>query len=244
MPTLIHAAARRLKGHLVATPVIGDLRLPGFEVSPAVRVKAECLQTGGSVWYRGYLHYLLQSLGRYKGLVLHGEPRVILAQALAGALHRLPMVAVTAGLPADIAALVGGTGCEVVVADSGTTASIAQVAALAQQRASDTGFQLAGGIDDDAVHAGVATMGLELAEELPADVERVVLTDGSYSGAVAAGFAAAARECELVAPPTGQIPRGWRDAVAQGLHLAPSEPSLAALHLVAAQDRPTCVVMG
>ena len=235
MPTPVHAAARRLEGHLVATPVIGDLCLPGFQVSAAVRVKAECLQTAGSVWYRGYLHYLLHSLGSYKGLIVHGEPRVILAQALAGVVHRLPMVAVTAGLPADIGLIVAGTGCEVVVAED------AEV--VAGERARDTGFQLAAGIEDPAVRSGVATLGLELATELPADVSRVVITDGACAEAVSAGFDAAERECDVVVVPAGEIPRGWRDAVVRGLRLVPDEPSVAALHHVAMQDRPTCIVL-
>ena len=235
MPTPIHAAARRLTGHLVATPVIGDLRLPGFEVPPFVRVKAECLQTAGSVWYRGHVHHLLQSLGRYKGLVLHGEPRVILAQALAGLIHRLPMVAVTAGLPAPIATLVVGSGCEVVVSSD--------AAAVAAEKASATGFRLAAGIEDPSVHAGVATLGLELADELPADVSRVVVTDASYAAAVSAGFDAAERECEVVTAPDGELIAGWRDAVAQGLRLVPDDRSVVALCQAVAQEQPTCVVL-
>ncbi|MEQ1634442.1 MAG: hypothetical protein ABL997_18820, partial [Planctomycetota bacterium] len=53
-PTVL-AAATRLRGQLVATPVIGGVHLGG-DGGVDVRWKAELLQTGGSGWFRGYSH--------------------------------------------------------------------------------------------------------------------------------------------------------------------------------------------
>ena len=91
LPDDIQAAAHRLAGHLVATPVIGGLRLTGFDVPPDLRVKPELLQPGGTLRFRGTLHYLLRKLGSLKGLVFWGEVRHVLASALAGQTQRLPM---------------------------------------------------------------------------------------------------------------------------------------------------------
>lgn len=57
----IRAAAARLRGHVVATPLIGGLLLPGFAHAADVRIKPELLQPGGSAWYRGYLHLVLRA---------------------------------------------------------------------------------------------------------------------------------------------------------------------------------------
>src|SRR5215831_8268041 len=84
------AAAERLRGHVVATPLIGTPWLPGASL-PDVRWKPELLQPGGSLWWRGYQHFLLRQLGRCAGLVYAGPPARLLAAALAAMQHRLPL---------------------------------------------------------------------------------------------------------------------------------------------------------
>ena len=215
MPTPVHAAARHLRGHLVDTPVIGDIRLSGFPVTLGVCVKVECLQTAGSAWYRGYLHYMLRSLGRFKGIVLHGDPLRIAAQTLAGEFHRLPMFEVSGDDPG----------------------------ALAQEK----GFHLLPGADDPDVSAGIATLGLELADQLPAEVGRVVLTAGAFVGPVREGFAAADRACDVLAVGTsaGTVawPPEWPDAMARGLRVVTDDAGRSALWQERESELPTCVVI-
>src|SRR5262245_18243381 len=91
------AAAARLRGHVVATPLIGTPWLPGASL-PDVRWKPELLQPGGSAWVRGYQHFLLRQMGRCAGLVYAGPSARLLAAALAAMQHRLPLHAM---LPDD-----------------------------------------------------------------------------------------------------------------------------------------------
>ena len=89
----IQSAAERLRGQTVHTPLIGDVMLrvplsheddPEAEIIAGPRIKAECVQTGGSVDHRGAVHFLLRQLGSLKGLVITGEPYRLLACARAG----------------------------------------------------------------------------------------------------------------------------------------------------------------
>lgn len=221
-------------------------------------MKAECLQTAGSVWYRGYLHYLLRSLGRFKGIVLHGDDAMILAQAVAGGLHRLPMVAVCGPGQAAVAARVEEFGVEVERAagdvggglDGGVTGVVAAIVTdVAQARARHDGFHFLPAAEESAVAVGLATLGLELAEQLPADVARVVVTSDAFAAPVRAGFDAAGRSCEVVVAASGSFSpespewKRWKDAVGIGLRILVDDVGLAALWQERASRAPTCVIL-
>jgi threonine dehydratase len=248
MPTPVHGAARRLRGHLIDTPLIGEVRIPGFTVAAGVRVKAECLQTAGSAWYRGYLHYMLRSLGRFKGIVLHGDDAMVLAQALAGVFHRLPMVAVCGAGQEDIAAEVEDLGIEVERAPEDASGA-------AQLRARRDGFHLLPDASDPVIAEGIATLGLELAAQLPADVARVVVGEPAFVAPIRAGFAAVDRPCEVLAVPLAPDPpdlpdlpadSGWSEwerGVRRGLRVVADAAGLAALWYERGSLSPSCVVL-
>lgn len=178
----VRAAAARLRGHLVATPVVGGAVLPGFALPAGARLKLECLQPGGTAMFRGYTHALLRSLGRFKGVVLHGDPRQIRAQACAAMAHRLPAVAVAdAPLPESLAQLLHELGLEAVPGDP-------------VEHAANRGFVVMPGCSDSDVLDGLATLGLELADELPLDTSRVLVAPSVLAAPVRRGLAAGGRD--------------------------------------------------
>lgn len=84
------AAADRLRGHLVRTPLVGGVQLPGVARDGLV-LKLELLQPGASAWFRGYLHWSLRQMGRSKGLRFDpGVPGEAAAREVAR-LQRLPI---------------------------------------------------------------------------------------------------------------------------------------------------------
>ena len=87
---VVHSAAAKLRGQVVPTPVIGGVHLAG-DGEVDLRWKAELIQTGGSGWYRGYLHLLLKSYGALPGVSFCGPVAQVLAAAVAAYHHRLSM---------------------------------------------------------------------------------------------------------------------------------------------------------
>lgn len=237
-------ATRRLTGHLVRTPMIGDLRLAGFGHLD-LRIKAECLQTAGTLMFRGYLHCLQRSFGQWKGLVLGGSPREVYAQAVAASLHRLPAFAVVErGLEPDLIERIMATGCEVQQPGAGEAEQV--LATVARSR----GFQAMPGLADADVWHGVATLGVELAEELPREVAVVQVSPGSLAEPVRQGLLAAGRVVAVrgVDRSEGAEHADLASAVLDSLRLGSDPDGLAALAsinsgLVEPPDLPVCVVL-
>jgi threonine dehydratase len=190
-PTLaeIEEARRRLDGVARATPVVSSETL-GRLVGRPVWLKAENLQRTGSFKIRGAFNRIstLTEAEREAGVVTasagnHG-------QAVAWA-AREAGVRATVLMPEDApAAKVEATrsyGAEVLLAGAGYD----EANAAAQQRA-DVGETLVHAFEDPLVVAGQGTLGLELAEQLEADVETLVVPIGG--GGLAAGIALALHE--------------------------------------------------
>ena len=272
----VAAAAGRLEGHLVATPLIGAVLLPGFTVPATLRVKAECLQSGGSLAFRGAKHHLLRQLGGNKGLVVHGSRREVLAGAVAAGSHRLPVVAVVigagggaagvaAGVAAGAAAAAGAAepqgqvlvpedavdamlrqlGCEVVAVPTAEAAR-----ACAQELRQQRGYQVLPRLDGVDYALGIATLGLELARELPADIAAVVMAPADLAVVVEAGLRAGGCACPVrgVDADASALPEGLACAVRAGLRIECDAEGLAALAAVVAEPRsngagPVCVVL-
>lgn len=201
----IAAAARRLTGHLIATPLIGGLPLCASLPAADVRWKPELLQPGGSGWFRGYLHFLMRRLGGLPGLVFAGPPARALSAAVAAQHHRLPLGVVLAAAPDDdYGAALRATGAEIAIA--------ADRAAWAGERQRRQGHAVLPGADDPDVAAGLATIGLELAADLPRAC-RQVYVPAEVAPAIAAGLeAAGGPPVQAVAPGAG--PPELRRAVA------------------------------
>ncbi len=214
----VEAAAARLRGHVVLTPLIGSVLLGG-DTRIDLRWKADMLQPGGSGWFRGYLHLLLRSYGALPGLVFAQPTERLLAAAIAAQQHRLPFVAFV-GVPVATelqAAVVQVGGSVEVVADP-------DAAAAQLQRAK--GYLPLPGAEHPEVAAGLATAGLELGLGLPADCT-TVYAPGSVADSVAAGLAASGRARSVIsvgheAPiaAVGQLCAAV--AMAHRLHLSPA----------------------
>ena len=187
----IQAAADRLRGHLVATPMIGSSWLPAAEREVDLRFKPELLQPGGSGWYRGYLHWLLRSLGSLPGVVFAGPPARALAAAAAALQHRLSLWVILAAEPASgFAALLDAAGAKIEFDDQ----PVQRADGLQRAR----GLVPFPGLEHPDVAAGLATVGLELAVELPAECE-AVYAPASLASAIVAGLTAAGRRAPVVA---------------------------------------------
>ena len=190
-PTLaeIEEARRRLDGVARATPVYSSETI-GRIVGRPVWLKAENLQRTGSFKIRGAFNRIstLTEAEREAGVVTasagnHG-------QAVAWA-AREAGVRATVLMPEDApAAKIEATrtyGAEVVLAGAGYD----EANAAAQQRV-EVGGTLVHAFEDPLVVAGQGTLGLELAEQLEADVETLVVPIGG--GGLAAGIALALHE--------------------------------------------------
>ncbi|MEM7205261.1 MAG: hypothetical protein AAF628_33710 [Planctomycetota bacterium] len=242
----IQSAARRLAGHLVATPVIGALRLPGFPAPIGLRLKADLLQPSGSTWFRGAMHALLRQMGAVRGVVSLGTPRQMLGVAAAAELHRLPLFAapvVEGGvLDAAWAGAFAAYGCIVAPQPSWEAARAAVEARRAT--AGDHVLRLA---DDEDVRTGLATVGLELARELPSETEVVLVAPAELAEPLSLGLAAGGAPIPVQGlAAASAVPAAFGAAVRAGLRLDVGPAALAALH-AALQRGPSaervCVVL-
>jgi threonine dehydratase len=207
------AAAQRIVGQVIRTPLI-EARLPGGRVW----LKAECLQTGGAFKLRGATNRLLQlSEGeRAGGVVAFSSGNH--AQGVAIAARRLG-IRVAIVMPSDAPALkVEGTraeGAEIVFYERDREDRVEIASALAAER----GAVLVPSFDDPHIVAGQGTAGLEIAEQCPEPVRRILVCTGG--GGLAAGIALAIPEAEIVCVE----PEGWDDmgrSLALG-HIVPVE---------------------
>ncbi|WP_435111602.1 threonine ammonia-lyase [Nocardiopsis synnemataformans] len=178
------AAARRLDGAVVRTPVVSS---PGLtrEVEVPVVCKTENLQHSGAFKYRGALHALLglSDAQRARGVVGASSGNHGGALALAG--HELG-VPVTVVLPADVPAVKAdrarALGAQVVSYDRHTQNRDTLVAELAAEH----GYTIVPSADHPAVMAGAGTVAVELLSQTPGIQTLLVPVGG---GGLAAGCA-------------------------------------------------------
>lgn len=227
--TDVEAALRRLRGQLVATPIVGGLDLPGFAVPADLRLKAETLQPSGSLWFRGAMHWAMRQLGRHKGVRLDGSPRAMLALACAAREARIPaQTAPDAALAPPLAAALAHFGC---IVGAPLPAS---------------GFVDPPGLASPDFVAGIASIALELLEDLPRDAQRVLVAPAALAGAVAAGAAAIGAPWQVLAGPAHH-PRAeeLREVLLERHRLGCDLEGVAAL-AAALEDGEsgTCVVLG
>ena len=225
---LVAAAAQRLAGHLVATPLIGTPWLGVGAVHADVRWKPEVLQPGGSALFRGYQHFLLRQLGRCAGLVWHGPAAQLLAAALAAHQHRLTLQAFCEEPIADGLRLLLPP--EVTVhAKGGAVAA----AAMAQKLGH---VLLAPGHPE--VLIGIATIGSDLARDLPQSCQRVY-ADAALVDAIAAGLAAAGRPLPVTFAEAAVLP-GLASALWLGHGIHAGDAALRVLSAALAEPAGSC----
>ncbi|MCA8942092.1 MAG: pyridoxal-phosphate dependent enzyme [Planctomycetes bacterium] len=187
----IESSLHKLRGHLVATPLVGGLYLPGVSIPADLRIKAECLQGPGGIWFRGAMLELSRHFGALKGIVVSDELRPALAAATAARAQRIPCVAVTDS--ERDAALFGRLGHEFVLITDGTAPN-----EVAERTRRELGYAIMPGLETDDYAAGIATVGLELAHELPRDTAFVSVSPARLAAPIEAGLAAGGRDCAVV----------------------------------------------
>lgn len=225
-PALL-AAARRLRGHLVATPVIGDLILPGFAVPSDLRVKAEVLQPSGSLWFRGALHWVLCQLGRHKSLVHSGGGAAALAWAYAARSARASLqVLVPAPLGATEQALFAAVGCPVQVGGAAPAGAVPTPA-----------------LDCAEFADGIGTVVLELAAELPANTQRLVVAPAALAPAIVRAVELLQLGWRVVPVPPGLDAERAANALVAGCRLV-THGAGALLHALQDDADGTCVLLG
>ena len=151
-PARVESARARLRGQLVATPLIGGLELPGFPGEPSLRIKPESLQPSGSIWFRGAMHEVARQLGKTKGLLVAGDDRPLLAAARAAALQRVPTVVFLRGEQNRLRALLPDAVEVEVVADAVHARDAVEAAR------GPRGFRPMPGIEDPEYALGIATL--------------------------------------------------------------------------------------
>ncbi|HUG45510.1 MAG TPA: threonine/serine dehydratase [Sphingomicrobium sp.] len=192
-------AAKRISGLVKVTPLV-ESRISGRKVW----LKCECLQTGRAFKLRGATNRLLQISAeqRSRGVVAFSSGNH--AQGVAIAAKRLGIPAVIV-MPSDAPAVkVEATrshGAQIVFYDRRTEAR----EALAQRLAEERGAVVVPSFDDPAIVAGQGTVGLEILEQMPVPVQRILAPCGG--GGLASGIALACEDADIVI----SEPDGWDD---------------------------------
>src|SRR6185437_15325562 len=159
----VRAAAARLAGKAVATPLLSSPRLDA-QLGARLLIKAECLQHTGSFKFRGAYNALAQldPARRRAGVVAYSSGNH--AQGVAAAAAALGMPA-TIVMPADAPTIkLANTrfyGAEIVTYDRYSESR----EAIAQRIAAERGAELLPPYDDARVIAGQGTIGIEIAQE-------------------------------------------------------------------------------
>ncbi len=160
---MIEAAAGRLRGHVVRTPLLSSPFLDEI-AGRRVLVKPECLQPTGSFKLRGGWSALsaLSPADRAKGVIAFSSGNHAQGVACAARAHGAPCVIL---MPSDAPRVkienTRALGAEVVLYDRATGDRDAIGAALAEERR----LTLVKPFDEPLVIAGQGTAGLEIAEQ-------------------------------------------------------------------------------
>ena len=167
----IRAAAERLRGVTVRTPL---LAFPGASAAagpPALLIKPESLQPTGAFKLRGAYNAIaaLSAGSRPPGVVAHSSGNHGFAVAYAAALLAIPAaIVVPENAPPVKTDLIAGVGAELVAVAPTLAARIEASAKIA----SDRGYAEIPPFDDRRVIAGQGTIGLEIAEDLGSGTRR------------------------------------------------------------------------
>ena len=199
--TGVEAAARRIAAEVTRTPL-----LPLEREGARIRVKAECLQQGGSFKLRGATNRLLQlnqeEAGR--GVVAFSSGNHGLGVAMAARKLGIPATIV---MPADAPAVkrdaVFAAGARIVPFDRATESREEIAAGIAEE----SGATLVPSFDDVDIIEGQGSVGVEIRDQLGRAPERLLVPCGG--GGLSAGIALALPETEVIIAE----PEGWDDMI-------------------------------
>ena len=211
----IRAAASRLEGIIVRTPLLRSPALTECFGAAEVRLKCENLQRAGAFKARGGNHFVqrLDDESVSRGIITYSSGNHAQAVALAARIRGVRAVVVMPTTAPKVK--VEGArnlGAEVVL--EGTTSF--ERKARAEAIAAEEGLMIIPPYDHPDIIAGQGTVGLEIAEEWP-EVDLVLAPIGG--GGLAAGITAAVRALCPEARVVGVEPEGGASmaaALAQG----------------------------
>jgi len=211
----IKAAARRLDGVIVRTPLV-----PFPDTEPRLLIKPESLQPTGSFKLRGAFSAIsaLSAEQRARGVVAHSSGNHGLAVAYAAQALGVRAVVVVPHNAAEVkVAAAARHGARIVTVEPTLAARIAGTQELIDRH----GYTLIPPFDDREVIAGQGTIGLEIAADSPdADLVLVPVSGGGLISGIAAAVCAALPEAkvigvepELAADARDSLHRGEREAI-------------------------------
>jgi threo-3-hydroxy-L-aspartate ammonia-lyase len=163
----IRAAAERLRGVAIRTPLLAFPGATAAAGAPALLIKPESLQPTGAFKLRGAYNAIASrpADARPPGVVAHSSGNHGFAVAYAAARLRIPAaIVVPDNAPAVKTDLIRSVGAELVTVAPTLAARIEASAAIARDR----GYAEIPPFDDRRVIAGQGTVGLEIAEDLGA----------------------------------------------------------------------------
>ena len=202
---MIHAAAERIKGHAVQTPLLNAPLLDEI-AGRRIWVKPECLQLTGSFKFRGAWSALsaLDPESRAKGVIAFSSGNHAQGVALAARSHGVAAVIIMpADSPSQKLENTRAYGAEVVTYDRDTEDRDEIGARLSAKR----GLTLIKPFDDPQVIAGQGTTGLEIAAQAAAQgIKKADVIVCCGGGGLTSGIALAL------------------EAEAPGLRVRPAEP--------------------
>jgi threonine dehydratase len=195
----VEAAARRIMGEVVRTPL-----LPVEIARTWLWVKAECLQRGGSFKLRGAANRLLQlsDQERSRGVVAFSSGNHALGVALTA---KKLGIAATIVMPSDAPAVKReatlAAGASIVEFDRATESR----EEIGARLASESGATLVPSFDDVDIIEGQGSVGVEILDQLGSSPDKVVVPCGG--GGLSGGIALALPVSEMVIAE----PAGWDD---------------------------------
>ena len=184
----IQAARERLKGVIVATPMINDAQL-SREIGAAASLKAESLQMGGSFKIRGAFNKIsqLSEEERRRGVIAASAGNHAQGVALAArALDTKAIIVCPQFAPLTKINATKSYGADVVLHGSILDESIA----YSRELAAKEGYTMVHAFDDEQIIAGQGTIGVEILEAEP-DTTTIVVPIGG--GGLMSGIATAAK---------------------------------------------------
>ncbi|OHB30581.1 MAG: pyridoxal-5'-phosphate-dependent protein [Phenylobacterium sp. RIFCSPHIGHO2_01_FULL_69_31] len=208
----IEAAAARLKGVAVETPLIESPAL-NERLGLRVLIKAETLQRVGAFKFRGAYNRLVQLSPeeRKRGVVAFSSGNHAQGVALAAKLLGIPaLIVMPADAPKVKAEATAGYGAEVKFYDRLTESREKIAAAIAQER----GAVVVPAFDDPHIIAGQGTAGLELMAQAQArGVTPGAVIVPCSGGGLLAGIATAVKALSPQTAVIGVEPEGYDDTL-------------------------------
>ncbi|MEM9031813.1 MAG: threonine/serine dehydratase [Pseudomonadota bacterium] len=228
---MIEAAAERLRGHAVRTPLLNAPRLDEA-AGRRIFVKAECLQKTGSFKYRGGRSAVsaLDPKTRAAGVIAYSSGNH--AQGVARAARELGVPSVIV-MPSDAPSLkienTRADGADVILYDRASE----NREEIGEPLARDRGMTLIKPYDEPEVIAGQGTAGLEIAEQAEAaGIGRADVLVCCGGGGLTAGIALALSERAPDLRPRPVEPEGFND-VARSLEVGTPQRNNAATGSIA-----------